>query len=75
MGNDPCLKKSILVAAVSGSRGHDEIQWQVYVGPNDSARGTVRHPCESYAIDLSEFIPTNNQMAVHRDSLGLKGFV
>ena len=52
------------------------IQRQVHVRPNDSARGLVRHSCESYSGDLSEFLSTGNQMAVLRDSLGtLKGFV
>jgi hypothetical protein len=52
------------------------IQRQVHVRPNDSARGIVRHSCESYSGDLSKFLFTNNQMAVHRDSFGrLKGLV
>ena len=39
-------------------------------------RGLVRHSCESYSGDLSEFLSTGNQMAVLRESLGtLKGFV
>src|SRR4051812_17492440 len=52
------------------------VQRQIHVRPNDSARRIVRHSCESYAGNLSEFLSTSNQMAVHRDSLGgLKGFV
>src|SRR5208283_4002231 len=59
----------------ASSRRPRRIQRQVYVRSDDPARGIVRDSCESHSRDVSEFLPTSNQMAVRRDSAGeLKGF-